>query len=151
MLLRSLSIEGLLAAVSDGGSTDPPVDAAVAPVEEDPNRPKTRSKSSTKSDKRQRSRSPVDRSHDTLAEVSSPEVNESRTLAEDTVPPAPNQTVRSPDTVHGRQDITSQEPLIDLPFFTSDDDAGSLSDTSLGLSLGDVSGLEEIIDKYKAK
>ena len=55
------------------------------------------------------------------------------------------------DTVHVSQDVpvTSQEPLIDLPFSLSDDDAKSVSDTSLGLSLGDLSGLEDIIDRYK--
>ena len=46
--------------------------------------------------------------------------------------------------------LTSQDPLIDLPFNVSDDDdAGSISDASLGLSLGDVSALEDVLDRYK--
>ena len=144
-------VEDLVAAVSAVGSTDPPIDAAVAPVDAETNRPKARSKHSKKPNQRERSRSrsPIDRSPDTPAEVSSPEVSESRPLADDTVPPAHNQAVRSPDTVHGPEDITSQTPLIDLPSFTSDEDAGSVSDASLGLSLGDVSALEDVIDRYK--
>ena len=83
-------------------------------MEDKPGRPKTQSKSSSKSGQRERSRSrsPVDRSPDTPAQVSSPEVSESRPLADDTVPPAPNQVVRSPDTMHGPEDITSQTPLM---------------------------------------
>ena len=98
---------------------------------------------------RSRSRSPVDRSPDTPDQVSSAEVSESRPLVDDTVPPASNQVVRSPETMHGPEDITSQTPLIDLPSFTSDEDAGSVSDASLGLSLGDVSSLEDVLDRYK--
>ena len=52
-------------------------------------------------------------------------------------------------TIHGPADITSQTPLIDLPSFTSDEDAGSVSDASLGLSLGDVSALDDVLDRYK--
>ena len=81
--------------------------------------------------------------------MSSPEVGESRPLADITAPSASHQAVRSPETVQGPEDITSQEPLIDLPSFTSDEDAGSVSDASLGLSLGDVSTLEEVLDRYK--
>ena len=36
---------------------------------------------------------------------------------------------------------------IDLPSFTSDEDAGSISDASLGLLLGDVSTLEDVLDR----
>ena len=81
--------------------------------------------------------------------MSSPEVSESRPLADDTVPLAPNQVVRSPDTMHGSDDITSQTPLIDLPSITSDENAGNVSDASLGLSLGDVSTLEDVLERYK--
>ena len=55
--------------------------------------------------------------------------------------------------MHVSQDVsvTSQEPLIRHSFALSDDDAESVSDTSLalGLSHGDLSGLEDIIDRYK--
>ena len=144
-------IEDLLAAVDDVGSTDPPVDVAVVPVEAAIKRPKARSKSSTQASQRERSRSrsPVDRSPDTPAVMSSPEVRESRPLADDNVPPAPNQVVRYHDTAHGSEDFTSQTPLIDLPSITSDEDAGNVSDASLGLSLGDVSTLEDVLDRYK--
>ena len=143
-------IEDLLAAVDDVGSTDPPVDVAVVPVEAEINRPKTRSKSKLSGQReRSRSRSPVDRSPDTPAEMSFPEVSESRPLADDNVLPALNQVVRPPDTAHGSEDITSQTPLIDLPSITSDEDAGNVSDASLGLSLGDVSTLEDVLDRYK--
>ena len=143
-------IEGLLAAVSAVESNDPPVDTVVTPVDKENDRPQTRSKSKKSGQReRSRSRSPVDRRPDTPAEVSSPEINESRQLADDTVPPAFNQVVRSPDAMHGPDDITSQTPLIDLPSITSDEDAGSVSDASLGLSLGDVSTLEDVLDRYK--
>ena len=51
--------------------------------------------------------------------------------------------------MHGPEDITSQTQLIDLPSFTSDEDAGSVSDASLGLSLGDLSTLEDVLHRYK--
>ena len=139
-----------MAAVGEVESNDPPVDTAVPPVDEENDRRQTRSKSEKSGQReRSRSRSPVDRSPDTSAEVSSPEVSESRPLADDTVPPAPNHAVRSPDTMHGSDDITSQTPLIDLPSITSDEDAGNVSDASLGLSLGDVSTLEDVLERYK--
>ena len=120
-------IEGFLAAVGEVESNDPTVDTAVTPVDEENDRPQTRSKSKKSGQReRSRSRSPVDRSPDTPAEVSSPEVNESRPLADDTVPPAANQVLRSPDTLHG-----------------------PVSDASLGLSLGDVSTLEDALYRYK--
>ena len=82
--------------------------------------------------------------------MSSPEVSDSRTFADVTVPPSPNQTIQSHDTVQVSQDVfvTSQEPLIFYPFLPL---MMMLGVSSLGLSLGDVSGLEEIINKYKNK
>ena len=143
-------IEGLLAAVGEVESNDPPVDTAVKPVDEENDRPQTWSKSKKSGQReRSRSRSPVDRSPDSPAEVSSPEVSESRPLADDTVPPAFNRVVRSPVAMHGPDDITSQTPLIDLPSITSDEDAGNVSDALLGLSLGDVSTLEDVLERYR--
>ena len=143
-------IEGLLAAVGAVTSTDSPVDTTLVLVDEETDRSKTRSMSKKSGQReRSRSRSPVDRSQDTPAVLSSPEVNESRPLADDPVPPAPTQVLRSPATVHRSADLTSQTPLIDLPSITSDEDAGNVSDASLGLSLGDVSNLEDVLDQYK--
>ena len=60
--------------------------------------------------------------------------------------------VQDPVEVSTEVQLTSQDPLIDLPLIGSDADddyTDSVSDASLGLSLGDVSALEDVIDRYK--
>ena len=67
----------------------------------------------------------------------------------------------SPDLENTRADINLQvtsgsvtltpmpDNLEELPAFPSDEEAGSLSDTSLGFHSGDVTALEELLDRYQ--
>ena len=72
----------------------------------------------------------------------------SESLVNATLHSALDQTVDSQDKVPASQDAMAQNTFLELPFFISDDNAESVSDASLGLSLGDTSGLEDFIDRY---
>ena len=148
-------IEGLLAALCPANLPEldnPPAAAELAPALEttDPDRPVNRSKSSKGNSQRSRSRSrsPVDRSHNAPNERISPPGTDSPRLTDPILHSAPNQAIVPDNTVQVFQDSlpTSQTPLIELPFSFSDEDTGSVSDTSASVSLN---GLEDIIDRYK--
>ena len=119
------------------------------------NRPKQKGNGNRR---RSRSRSPVDRTQNISDEASihqdslvpATTLPPSQNPVSENLPPAPVQQVQTTVQVSTEDQLTSQDPLIDLPFNVSDDDdAGSVSDASLGLSLGDVSALEDVLDRYK--
>ena len=160
-------IQGILDAVCPAvlpESTEAPPAAEVVTAvieDEEPDRSGNRPKRKGNGKRHcSRSRSPVDRSREDSDEVSAPQgqtgladtaiVPASQNPVSEHLPSESAQLVHDPVQVSTEVQLTSRDPLIDLPFNVSDDDdTDSVSDASLGLSLGDVSALEEVIDRYK--